>query len=88
MHVLGAVYNAEAIEKSVEDIAIAVARRGYPFAVVRPRGDRDYENRKINVVFVVEEGPRAYVERIKFAATLRTRDYVIRREFDLSEGDA
>jgi len=84
----GAVYNAEAIEKSVEDIAIAVARRGYPFAVVRPRGDRDYENRKINVVFVVEEGARAYIERIQIRGNTRTRDYVIRREFDLSEGDA
>ena len=37
----GQIYNAEAVEKSVEEIAIAVARRGYPFAVVRPRGDRD-----------------------------------------------
>ena len=40
----GAVYNAEATEKSVENLAIEVARRGYPFAVVRPRGDRDTEN--------------------------------------------
>ncbi len=84
----GAVYNAEAVEKSVEEIAIAVARRGYPFAVVRPRGDRDYETRKINVVFVVEEGARAYIERIQIRGNTRTRDYVIRREFDLAEGDA
>jgi outer membrane protein insertion porin family len=55
----GSVYNAEAVEKSVESIAIDVARRGYPFAVVRPRGDRDFEGRVINVVFTVEEGPRA-----------------------------
>jgi outer membrane protein insertion porin family len=84
----GAVYNAEAVEKSVEEIAIAVARRGYPFAVVRPRGDRDYQTRKINVVFVVEEGSRAYIERIQIRGNTRTRDYVIRREFDLAEGDA
>ena len=37
----GDVYNAEAVEKSVENLSIEVARRGYPFAVVRPRGDRD-----------------------------------------------
>jgi outer membrane protein insertion porin family len=32
--------------------------------------------------------PRAYVERIEIRGNTRTRDYVIRREFDLSEGDA
>ena len=84
----GAVYNAEAVEKSVEAIAVDVARRGYPFAVVRPRGDRDFQNRLINVVFTVEEGPRAYIERIQIRGNTRTRDWVIRREFDLAEGDA
>ena len=84
----GATYNAEAVEKSVEAISIDVARRGYPFAVVRPRGERDFAARKVNVVFVVDEGPRAYIERIQIRGNTRTRDFVIRREFDLAEGDA
>lgn len=84
----GATYNAEAVEKSVESLSVEVARRGYPFAVVRPRGDRDFQTRKINIVFTVDEGPRAYIERIQIRGNTRTRDYVIRREFDLAEGDA
>ena len=84
----GSVYNAEAVEKSVEAISVEVAKRGYPFAVVRPRGDRDFDTRKINVVFTVDEGARAYIERIQIRGNTRTRDYVIRREFDLAEGDA
>jgi outer membrane protein insertion porin family len=84
----GRVYNADAIEKSVEDTTIEVARRGYPFATVRPRGDRNYEARTINVTFVVEEGPHTYIERINIKGNTRTRDYVIRREFDIVEGDA
>jgi outer membrane protein insertion porin family len=32
--------------------------------------------------------PRTYVERIEIRGNTRTRDYVIRREFDVSEGDA
>ncbi len=84
----GGVYNAEATEKSVENLAIEVARRGYPFAVVRPRGDRDVENARINIAFVVDEGPRVYIERINVRGNTRTRDYVIRREFDIAEGDA
>ena len=84
----GGVYNAEATEKSVENLAIEVARRGYPFAVVRPRGDRDVENARINIAFVIDEGPRVYIERINIRGNTRTRDYVIRREFDIAEGDA
>ncbi|MDI1345672.1 MAG: outer membrane protein assembly factor BamA, partial [Pseudolabrys sp.] len=84
----GSVYNADLLEKSVEAMTIEAAKRGYAFANVRPRGDRNPETRKINLVFVVDEGARAYIERINIRGNVRTRDYVIRREFDLSEGDA
>src|SRR5262249_56523734 len=38
--------------------------------------------------FTVTEGQRVYIERINVRGNTRTRDYVIRREFDLAEGDA
>ena len=82
------IYNAEAVEKSVENLSIEVARRGYPFAVVRPNGDRDLANHTIKLTFAIDEGPRVYVERINIRGNSRTRDYVIRREFDIGEGDA
>ena len=68
----GDVYNAEAVEKSVENLSIEVARRGYPFAVVRPRGDRDMATHTINVIFTVEDGPRVYIERINIRGNTRT----------------
>ena len=83
----GKVYDAEAVEKSVEELTIELARRGYAFGQVRPRGDRDVQNRIINIAFVMEEGARVYVERINVRGNTRTRDWVIRREFDLLEGD-
>ena len=84
----GNVYNADLVERSVESMTIQAARQGYAFANVRPRGDRNFETKTINLVFVVEEGARAYIERINIRGNTRTRDYVIRREFDLGEGDA
>ncbi|HEX3506515.1 MAG TPA: outer membrane protein assembly factor BamA [Xanthobacteraceae bacterium] len=83
----GQTYNGESIEKTVEQVTIELARRGYPFGTVRPRGDRNPEARTISVVFVVDEGQRAYIERINIRGNYRTRDYVIRREFDIGEGD-
>jgi outer membrane protein insertion porin family len=81
-------YNVEAVEKTTEDLAIEVSKQGYAFAQVHPRGDRNPEARLINLVYLVEEGPRAYIERINIHGNTRTRDYVIRREFDIAEGDA
>src|SRR6185437_15914567 len=69
-------------------MTIEAAKRGYAFANVRPRGERNATAHTINLVFVVEEGIRAYIERINIRGNTRTRDYVIRREFDISEGDA
>jgi len=85
---VGSLYNAEALEKSVEEMQIEASRRGYAFAIVRPRGDRNFEQHTVSIVFAVDEGPRTYIERINVRGNTRTRDYVIRREFDLSEGDA
>ena len=83
----GNIYNGDSVEKTVEDVTVEITKHGYPFATVRPRGDRDPQNHLINVVFVVDEGVRAYIERINIRGNTRTRDYVIRREFDISEGD-
>ncbi|HEX5210318.1 MAG TPA: outer membrane protein assembly factor BamA [Pseudolabrys sp.] len=84
----GSIYNADLVEKSVETMTIEAAKHGYAFATVRPRGDRDFQKKIINLTFVVEEGTRAYIERINIIGNTRTRDYVIRREFDIGEGDA
>src|SRR3954453_23376625 len=85
---VGSIYNAEALEKYVEEMQIEASRRGYAFAAVRPRGDRNFEAHTVSIVFAVDEGARTYIERINIRGNTRTRDYVIRREFDVSEGDA
>jgi outer membrane protein insertion porin family len=84
----GGIYNADSVDRTVEDMTIDIARRGYPFAAVRARGERDFQARLVHMLFTVEEGPHSYVERINVRGNFRTRDYVIRREFDLHEGDA
>jgi outer membrane protein insertion porin family len=83
----GRIYNADAVEKSAELVTVEVAKRGYPFAAARPKGDRFPDQRVVNVLFVIEEGPHVYIERINLRGNTRTRDYVVRREFDIVEGD-
>ncbi|HEX2147917.1 MAG TPA: outer membrane protein assembly factor BamA, partial [Pseudorhizobium sp.] len=78
----GATYDAADVQKSMEAISQRVASAGYPFARVTPRGDRNFSNQTIGVSYLVDQGERAYVERIEVRGNTRTRDYVIRREFD------
>ncbi|MCB5202140.1 outer membrane protein assembly factor BamA [Neorhizobium sp. T786] len=84
----GATYDAAEVQKSMEAISQRVASAGYPFARVTPRGNRNFENQTVGVSYLVDQGERAYVERIEVRGNTRTRDFVIRREFDFSEGDA
>lgn len=84
----GDIYNARQIDKSVENITLAIAETGYAFARVRPRVNRDPVSRTIGITYTIERGPRVYIERIDIIGNVRTRDNVIRREFRLVEGDA
>ena len=83
----GDVYNASAVDKSVEAITREVARQGYAFSEARPHGQRDEINHTIALSFTVDDGPKVYIERIDIIGNTRTRDFVIRREFDIGEGD-
>ncbi|WP_208436081.1 outer membrane protein assembly factor BamA [Bartonella phoceensis] len=84
----GDIYSAESIEESIAIINNKVADSGYAFAKVEPRGNRDLANHTISILYNIEQGPRAYIQRIEIRGNEKTRDYVIRREIDLNEGDA
>jgi outer membrane protein insertion porin family len=84
----GDVYDADAVEKTIEDLVVEASKNGYAFAQVRPRAVRDYATKTISITYYVDEGSRVYIDRINIRGNSRTRDYVIRREFDLLEGDA
>lgn len=84
----GDTYDADAVDRSIEALTLEVSRFGFAFVQVRPRGDRDPVNQTIDITYFVDEGVRAYVERINITGNTRTRDSVIRREFDFAEGDA
>jgi outer membrane protein insertion porin family len=83
-----AVFDGNMLDKNKDDLAVELAKLGYPFAQVVPRTTRDPDARRIGVSFVIDEGQRSYVERIDIHGNTRTRGYVIRREFDIAEGDA
>ena len=84
----GDTYDAEAVEDTIQALNFEVGRLGYAFVDIRPRVLRNREDRSIDITFEIGEGPRVYIERIDIVGNVRTLDKVIRREFELAEGDA
>ncbi len=90
-HVLtdsGAIFNGLKVEKTVERLTLAASKLGFPFVRVRQQINRDPISLTIDVTFVLEQGPRIYVDRINIYGNVRTLEYVIRQELLVSEGDA
>ena len=84
----GDFYNADEVEETIQGITDALGALGFAFVDVRPRVRRDREARTLDISYEVREGPRVYVERIDINGNVRTLDKVIRREFQIVEGDA
>ena len=84
----GSLFNQALIDKTMEKLTLVISEQGFAFVRVRPRALREPGTRTINVTYLIDEGPRIYIERINITGNLHTLDYVIRREFRLAEGDA
>jgi len=81
-------YDADLIENTVQKLTDKVGTLGYAFVDVKPKTQRHRDKRTVDLTFDIAEGPRVFVERINITGNFRTLDEVIRREFQLVEGDA
>jgi outer membrane protein insertion porin family len=80
-------YDSTRVDQGVEGLTKKVGTLGYAFVKIRPRITRDQKTKTISIKYEVNEGPRVFVERIDISGNVRTLDKVIRREFQLVEGD-
>lgn len=80
-------YSAKEIQDAVGTITDALGDLQYAFVNVYPKIDRNREAATLDVVFQIDEAPRAFIEAINIHGNVRTLDRVIRRELLLVEGD-
>ena len=81
-------FDAKKVEDTVTGLTEVAGIKGYAFAEISPRYNRDAEKRLMNFTIEVGEAQRTYVERIDIQGNTVTRDKVLRREFRVNEGDA
>ncbi|MCB1403235.1 MAG: outer membrane protein assembly factor BamA, partial [Rhodobacteraceae bacterium] len=82
------VYNVKNVDTVIERMTFQAGQQGYAFVDIRPIVDKDEANRIVNITFEMTPGERVFVERIDITGNTRTLDRVIRRQFDIVEGDA
>lgn len=83
----GDTFDASEIEKIVERIVFNMNRDGHVFVDVSPRITKNQAARTMDVEFEIVRTPKVFVERIDIEGNSRTLDRVIRRQFQIVEGD-
>lgn len=81
-------FDQRVVDDAIANILQITGQRGFAFANVSPRVRQNTEERTVDIVFEIVDGNRVFVERIDISGNTATLDRVIRREFELVEGDA
>jgi outer membrane protein insertion porin family len=80
-------YDLSKVEDIVEKISEHIKEIGYPEVSVNHEISKDFKNKTVSVIFVVDNAPKIYVNKINIHGNYKTIDKVIRRQMRLSEGD-
>ena len=83
----GDIYSPRLIEDAARRMEFLAVRQNLPFVRSRPVETRNDVEQTVDVDFRLVTGPRVFIERIEIEGNSTTYDRVIRREFDIAEGD-
>jgi outer membrane protein insertion porin family len=83
----GDVFSPTSVDTTIERMERVALEDGTNFIRVTPQVTRNDAAGTLDLEFVVERGPRVFVERIDIEGNATTLDRVIRRQFDTVEGD-
>jgi outer membrane protein insertion porin family len=81
------VYSLSAVRKDVNTLTELFAGHGYAYVDVTPESSVDRPNLLVNLTFNIEKKKRVSFERVQVMGNTKTRDKVIRRELQFTEGD-
>lgn len=83
----GSVYNPFLQNQDRAILNEVYQEQGYAFVRVIPRPRLDDQKHIVDVTYHIEKKEKAYIGRVEFSGNVETRDFVIRREFEVKEGE-
>ena len=83
----GDFFNRAALLEDLQRIRSLYRNAGYANVEANPETRVDPDKHEVDVVIPVNRGPLVHFERIEFRGNSKTRDKVLRREIEITEGD-
>lgn len=83
----GEIYNQEKLDASVAKLQDIYGAQGYIRVQIKPDFKQEESSHTVEVDFAINEGEVVYVDHIGVEGNTHTKDFVIRREIQLKEGD-
>ena len=83
----GKVYSPMLVENEIARLEKLAVQQGLNFVRVEPRISRNDRDLTLDVEFLLVRGDRIFIERIDIEGNTTTLDRVIRRQFEVVEGD-
>jgi len=78
-------YNREVVRNDILALTDIYSDEGFAYADISPTIDKDFDNLKVNITYIVQKGKQVYFEYINIGGNTKTRDKVIRRELNVYE---
>jgi outer membrane protein insertion porin family len=85
--VSGEIYSEEKVGNDIMRIQELYGNKGYIKMSVTPYYSYNKSEKRVNIDYELFEGPRVFIRNIYLDGNYVTRDYVIKREFKVREGD-
>lgn len=83
----GQTYSPSVVDATISRMEHLAIKQGLSFVRVEPRVTRNDRDLTLDIEFALVRGPRIFVERIDIEGNATTLDRVVRRQFDVVEGD-
>lgn len=80
-------YKVSAIRDDISFLVEFMGNKGYAYANVEPLFDVDEKNHYVKITYHVTKGKLVHINRIVIEGNTKTRDNVIRRELNVTEGE-
>jgi outer membrane protein insertion porin family len=80
-------FSGKDLNDIIDKMTDELTRQGLSFFYIEAELNRVRSKKRVDLLFDIKKGERKYIERIEIKGNEQTRDYVIRREIALHEGD-
>ena len=84
----GSIYNANLIKDDIASIKNSASTYGYSFIQIDSKKKFNEDKKEVDISYIIDEGPKVYINKITINGNSRTADKVIRRQLSIAEGDS